>query len=122
MEGKRLRYYRESKKYTQEKLASIIGVSKGMISLYESGERSPSVTSIIAICRALEITPNELLDFSEGSFVVAEDDDEYDIEKKFLRYMKTDREIYLAMINNHEQVLKILKANKFQLKVTTKNT
>ena len=39
--GKRIKKLRESKKYSQETLANMIGTATSTISMYESGERIP---------------------------------------------------------------------------------
>lgn len=56
---------RKEKGYSQEKLASIIGVSRPFISQMETGECSPSIQTAQALAKALDCTIDELLAESE---------------------------------------------------------
>lgn len=59
--GKNIRKHRKEKKLTQKQLASILGVSEGMISQYESKE-TLKLDTIKKIAKALDINYFELLD------------------------------------------------------------
>jgi len=58
--GKILQEERKAKKITQEKLAKLTGLDRTFISLIENGKRSPTFSTILKICSALEIDPSEL--------------------------------------------------------------
>lgn len=58
--GKILQEERKAKKISQEKLAKLTGLDRTFISLIENGKRSPTLTTILKICLALEISPSEL--------------------------------------------------------------
>lgn len=51
--GKRIKELRESKKYSQETLANMIGTAASTISMYESGERIPRDEIKVKIAMAL---------------------------------------------------------------------
>lgn len=51
--GKRIKELRESKKYSQETLANMIGTATSTISMYESGERIPRDEIKVKIAMAL---------------------------------------------------------------------
>lgn len=51
--GKRIKELRESKKYSQETLANMIGTATSTISMYESGERIPRDEIKVKIATAL---------------------------------------------------------------------
>lgn len=51
--GKRIKELRESKKYSQETLANMIGTATSTISMYESGERIPRDEIKVKIAIAL---------------------------------------------------------------------
>lgn len=58
--GNNLKAARTLKGYTQEKLAEAVGVSDKFISMAERGVSGLSVTSIVGICKVLDIEPNAL--------------------------------------------------------------
>jgi transcriptional regulator with XRE-family HTH domain len=58
--GKILQEERKAKKISQEKLAKLTGLDRTFISLIENGKRSPTFSTILKICSALEILPSEL--------------------------------------------------------------
>ena len=60
--GSRLRYYRELRGISQKELASKIGVSNARVSNWEQGLNRPDVDILAAICAALQITADDLLD------------------------------------------------------------
>lgn len=60
--GSRIRKYREARKMSQRELAQLIGVSNGRVSNWEQGLNRPDADMIADICRALAVSPSELLD------------------------------------------------------------
>lgn len=58
--GKILQEERKAKKISQEKLAKLTGLDRTFISLIENVKRSPTFSTILKICSALEINPSEL--------------------------------------------------------------
>ena len=60
--GKRLRELRLQRKWSQQHLASLIGVEQAYISSIERGEYGPSVRRIAELAEALEITLPELFE------------------------------------------------------------
>lgn len=63
--GKILHDQRKAKKFSQEKLAKITGLDRTFISLIENGKRSPTFSTILKICSALDIEPSELFSVYE---------------------------------------------------------
>ncbi len=57
---------RKNKDLTQEQLASMIGISAGAVSKWETGSSSPDITLLAPLARALNTSLNELLSFHEG--------------------------------------------------------
>lgn len=55
-----IRLERARKKYTQEKLAEIAGISAKYLNKIENAETNPSITVIRNICIALEIDLNRI--------------------------------------------------------------
>ena len=60
--GVKIKKYREARRVSQKELAKRIGVSTARVSNWEAGINRPDVDMLAAICRALEISPSELLD------------------------------------------------------------
>ncbi|MGA2120931.1 MAG: helix-turn-helix transcriptional regulator [Methanoregula sp.] len=73
--GKILQEQRKAKKISQDKLAKLTGLDRTFISLVENGKRSPTFTTILKICVALEIEPSELFSIYEKK------DPDYSVKK-----------------------------------------
>lgn len=65
--GWRIRFFRKKRGLTQEQLAERVGVSSSFLGHIERGSRAASLETLMRLCRALEITPNDLL--AEGAAV-----------------------------------------------------
>lgn len=63
--GKILQEERKAKKISQEKLAKLTGLDRTFISLIENGKRSPTFSTILKICSALEMDPSNLFSIYE---------------------------------------------------------
>ena len=59
--GERLKELRQEKNIGQVELAAKIGVSKGIISLWEKGKREPTLSSLVAIADYFSITIDYLI-------------------------------------------------------------
>ena len=59
--GKRLAELRKSKKITQEKLAEMTSLANNYISNIENNRSIPSLETLVKLCDALEVTPNDIL-------------------------------------------------------------
>ena len=73
--GKILQEERKAKKISQEKLAKLSGLDRTFISLIENGKRSPTFSTILKMCSALEIEPSELFSIYEKK------DPDYSVKK-----------------------------------------
>ena len=54
--GERIAQLRRSKGLSQAALAQALGLSTSAIAMYEQGRREPSVSTIIALADALDVT------------------------------------------------------------------
>lgn len=63
--GEKLKKLRNSRKMTQRDLAQLLGVSKSVISYYESGDRSPSYDTLVRLARIFHTSTDYLLDLTE---------------------------------------------------------
>ena len=62
--GLKIRQLRRQKSMTQEQLAEMAGISPSFLGHIERGTRVASVDTLVALCNALEVTPNYLLSAS----------------------------------------------------------
>jgi len=61
MLGDELRKARLSAELTQEALAHRAGVSRNYISLLELDQKSPTVETLLAICKAMKVSAGEMI-------------------------------------------------------------
>lgn len=59
--GERVRLHRQKSALSQEQLADLASLHRTYVGSIERGERNVSLENIVAISRALKITPSELL-------------------------------------------------------------
>jgi transcriptional regulator with XRE-family HTH domain len=64
--GSLLRHYRKDKKLTLKTVAEQAGVSEGFLSQVENDVKSPSVDTLMGICRALGVNAGELMDRAQN--------------------------------------------------------
>lgn len=62
--GENVRKFRLLRRLTQSQLAKLAKIKGGQAAVnhYERGRREPGVTNIIKFCRALRVTPTQLID------------------------------------------------------------
>ena len=59
--GSRIRKYREERKISRGELAQTLGVTLSCISNWELGQNDPAADHLGDLCRALQVSPSELL-------------------------------------------------------------
>ena len=65
--GRRIRYFRESKQWTQQQLAVTIGLeSDRQVKKWESGDRFPRPENLVALSIIFAIEVKDLFDFPES--------------------------------------------------------
>ena len=67
-----LKNIRKFQKYTQEKLAELIDIDVRQIARIEAGESLPSLETFIKISDVLQVTPNDLLNFTSKELTASE--------------------------------------------------
>lgn len=60
MKNLRLKAARAGKDMSQEDLAKAVGVSRQTVNAIEKGDYNPTINLCIAICKALDVTLNDL--------------------------------------------------------------
>lgn len=89
--GNKIRKFRKESGLTQEQLAEKINVTKSRISNWEQGINRPDADIIGNICRALNVSPSDLLD-------VHLTDEELNVhEKKVIRAYRTKKDLQQAV-------------------------
>ncbi len=89
--GARIRKYREERKLSQKELTALIGVSNSRVSNWEQGINRPDADILADICRALNVSPSELLN------VHLSDDELSSQERKVLRAYRKKPELQQAV-------------------------
>ena len=59
--ARNLSYLRERKKISRRALSELCGLSKNMVSIYESGRAEPRLSALSALADALDVTTDKLL-------------------------------------------------------------
>lgn len=65
--GQQLKFFREKQGFTQELLGRKLNVAKNTISAWENGKFFPVYLKIQKLCKALEITEEDLFSFACSS-------------------------------------------------------
>lgn len=89
--GSRIRKYREERGLNQKQLANLIGVSNSRVSNWEQGLNRPDADIIADICRALQVSPSDLLD------VRLSPDELNDQERKVIKAYRTKTDLQQAV-------------------------
>lgn len=89
--GNRIRKYRKESGLTQERLAEKINVTKSRVSNWEQGINRPDADVIGNICRALNVSPSDLLD------IHLTDDELNAHEKKVIKAYRTKEDLQQAV-------------------------
>ena len=89
LSGRRLRELRKSKGYTQEFLATKLGVSKVTVCGYEKETRTPSLNIFLQLLDIFEVEPNYLLGRDN---LVSEENTDYKI--KMSKEAPTKKQLY----------------------------
>ena len=63
--GRKLRWFRQLRGYTQDELGAKVGQGRDWITKLEGGKTNPSYPTAAALAHALEVSVSWLLDFSE---------------------------------------------------------
>ncbi len=89
--GSRIRKYREERGLSQKQLAQLINVSNSRISNWEQGINRPDADIIADICRALNVSPSELMG------IYLESDEFTEAEKRLIRAYREKADMQKAV-------------------------
>ena len=94
--GQRIKKIRKSKKYTQEKLAELIGIEPQSLSYMETGKFSPSPDTLQKLGEILNVKPYEFYYFED----ITEDEMIGDI----IKALKEDKKFLLLVYNIYKSI------------------
>ncbi len=89
--GNRIRKYREERRISQVQLAQRLGVSNSRVSNWEQGINRPDADILADICRALDVSPSELLNVKLSC------DEFSEHEKKLIRAYRSKEDLQKAV-------------------------
>lgn len=115
--GSRIRSERIKRKWSQETLGDLIGVSKVAISKYERGLEQPKMQKFEKLVEILELTPNYLL--GSDIDVICEDDSNYHkviskMDLDIINNLKNHNTLYKKLCDDPKRTIDLieLKLNK----------
>lgn len=94
--GQRIKKIRKSKKYTQEKLAELIGIEPQSLSYMETGKFSPSPDTLQKLGEILNVKPYEFYYFED----ITEDEMIGDI----IKALKEDKKLLRLVYNIYKSI------------------
>lgn len=65
-----IRKFRQVRGLSQRKLAEKLNMAESSVANWEKGLSTPDVNRLVALCHALEVTPNEMLGWEESQVLV----------------------------------------------------
>ncbi len=89
--GCMLKAARESFKLSQTALAESVGMTRNQISLVETGQSKATVSLLLGYCNTLHMSPNELLNFSDGEIIT-------DLKTSLIRMNEKEQRKVLRLI------------------------
>lgn len=109
----RIKQLREQKGWTQNKMASILGISKSTYVKYERGEREPRYGTLVALSELFQVSIDYLLGKSETDNIFKEEID------KAYRYISSDE--FLQEHNGYANSINKLISNYLRLLYISNN-
>ena len=91
--GDRLRFFREQKQISTNKLANLAGISQSYVRDIEMGNKNPTIEVLFQLCKALDISLRDF--FDDDNKVLINDP----LSTKIYRLNSVQREALLAFLN-----------------------
>jgi len=88
--GKHIKSARKKKNWTTERLAEMTSINNRSIQQIECGSRSTSLTVLIQLCNALEVTPQYLLSGDLNENLLDEQSEYIQMFETIIRLNKSD--------------------------------
>ena len=91
--GDRLRFFREQKQISTNKLANLAGISQSYVRDIEMGNKNPTIEVLFQLCKALDISLSDF--FDDDNKVLLNDP----LSTRIYRLNSVQREALLAFLN-----------------------
>lgn len=91
--GDRLRFFREQKQISTNKLANLAGISQSYVRDIEMGNKNPTIEVLFQLCKALDISLRDF--FDDDNKVLLNDP----LSTRIYRLTSVQREALLAFLN-----------------------
>ena len=91
--GDRLRFFREQKQISTNKLANLAGISQSYVRDIEMGNKNPTIEVLFQLCKALDISLRDF--FDDDNKVLLNDP----LSTRIYRLNSVQREALLAFLN-----------------------
>ena len=91
--GDRLRFFREQKQISTNKLANLAGISQSYVRDIEVGNKNPTIEVLFQLCKALDISLRDF--FDDDNKVLLNDP----LSTRIYRLNSVQREALLAFLN-----------------------
>ena len=91
--GDRLRFFREQKQISTNKLANLAGISQSYVRDIEMGNKNPTIEVLFQLCKALDISLRDF--FDDDNKVLLNDP----LSTRIYRLNSVHREALLAFLN-----------------------
>jgi transcriptional regulator with XRE-family HTH domain len=109
--GERIKKKRIDKKYSQEELGRLIGVSKVSVCGYEAEKRTPTLTVLLKLMTVLNVS----LDYLVGKDVIAinEDEEKYSVfisneDMEIIKELKKNRNLYKEFLTDSKRTIELI--------------
>ena len=88
--GEQIKCWRQQRSLTQERLADMVELTPGFVSLIETGKKRASLETLLSVCRALNITTNDLL---VGNQIIQDTDYNTDFSELTVKLNESERHL-----------------------------
>ena len=109
--GARLKEARKAKKYSQQALGDMLGVSKVSICGYETGTRTPTMTNFLDLIKILDLDVKYVL--GQDARVASDKQEEYkvrvaSVDLEIIKELKKNRELYNKLCGNPKKTVETI--------------
>lgn len=94
--GKKIQFFRKSKKLTQEQLAEMIGIETPSLSYLETGKYAPSIDTLQKLSEVLGVKPWEFYYFND----LTEDE----MKKELIKALDDNQKLLKIMYNFYKSI------------------
>ena len=109
--SKRLKKLRLEANYTQEQLGGMLNVTKACISSYESGNRMPSIETLVDIANLFKVDLDYLI--GTDSYVISDNSSDYGIrmsneEIDLIKELRKHSDLYNSLVDDSKRTIELI--------------